>query len=118
MTNSPARPLILTSGVLMALFDLVVLLPANPDVSSAGGFAFVVAVQALIIWRLWLRSALAWFFWVFFSGSYTVSLILLGGPWETTLVVTGVLTAAQVALLCTPPVLAFAWGRDKTVASH
>ena len=55
MNDSPARPLILTSGVLLALFDLVALLPGNPVVTSAPGFAVVVAVQALIIWRLWHR---------------------------------------------------------------
>jgi hypothetical protein len=118
MTDSPARPLILTSGVLIALFDLVALLPGNPHVTSAGGFAVVVAVQALIIWRLWYRSGLAWFFGVFFSGGYAATVILFGGPWETMLVVTGLLTAMQVALLCTPRVVVYVWGRDETVASH
>jgi hypothetical protein len=118
MTDSPARPLILTSGVLLTLFDLVALLPGNPVVTNAPGFAVVVAVQALIIWRLWHRSALAWFFWVFLSGGYAVGSILFGGPYETTLVVTSLLALMQVGLLCTPSVLVYAWGRDKTVASH
>ncbi len=83
-----------------------------------GGFAVVVAIQALIIWRLLHRSALAWFFVVVISGFYTISLVLLGGPWETTLVVTGFLTLTVVALLCTPPVLVYVWGRDESVASH
>ncbi len=118
MNDSPARPLILTSGVLLALFDLVALLPGNPVVTSAPGFAVVVAVQALIIWRLWHRSGLAWFFWVFSSGGYVVGSILIGGPYETTLVVTSLLALIQVGLLCTPPVLLYAWGRDKAVALH
>lgn len=118
MNDSPARPLILTSGVLLALFDLVALLPGNPVVTSAPGFALVVAVHALIIWRLWHRSGLAWFFWVFLSGGYAVGSILVGGPYEATLVVTSLLAVMQVGLLCTPPVLVYAWGRHKTVASH
>lgn len=112
MTESAARPLILTSGLLLALFDLVALLPGNPDVSGSGGIVVVVAVQSLIVWRLLHRSGLAWFFGVTISSLYVLSLILAGMPWETTLAVTGLLTLTQVALLCTPPVLAYVWGRD------
>jgi hypothetical protein len=118
MNDSPARSLILTSGVLLALFDLVALLPGNPVVTRTSRFAVVVAVQALIIWRLWHRSGVAWFFWVFLSAGYTTASILAGGPYETTLVVTSVLTLMQVGLLCTPPVFVYAWRRDETVASH
>jgi hypothetical protein len=112
MTESAARPLILTSGLLLALFDLVALLPGNPDVSGSGGIVVVVAVQALIVWRLLYRSGLAWFFGVTISSLYVLSLILAGMPSETTLAVTGLLTLTQVALLCTPPVLAYVWRRD------
>jgi hypothetical protein len=118
MTTSPARPLILTSGVLMALFDVVALLPGNPVVTGVGGFVVVVAVQALFIWRLVLGSWIAWAFAVLLSGLYTLMCVLAGGPRETTLVVTGLLTLLQVALLCTPPVLAYLFGRDDVVASH
>ena len=118
MTESSARPLILTSAVLLALFDIVALLPGNPVVSSAWGFAVVVVVQALIIWRLWHQSGPAWFFAVVISALYSVASILVGGPWETTLVVTSLLTLMQVALLCTPPVLVYVWRQDKPVASH
>jgi hypothetical protein len=118
MTDSPARPLILTSGLLLALFDLVALLPGNPVVTSVPGFLVVVAVQALIIWRLWHRSDLAWFIGVFVPALYAVGSILVGGSWETTLVVTCFLAFTQAALLCTPPVLVYVWGRDETLASH
>lgn len=117
MDESSARPLILISGALLALFDVVALLPGNPVVTSALGFAVVVAVQALIIWRLLHRSGLAWFFWVLVSGSYAVGSVLAGGPYETTLVVTSVLALMQVGCLCAPPVLGCVWGRDKSVAS-
>src|SRR5512133_1776124 len=103
MNESPARPPILISGVLLALFDLAALLPGNPVVTRASGFAVVVAGQALIIWRLWHRSTLAWFFWVFLSADVTAGSILVGGPYETTLVVTSLLMLMQVGLLCSPP---------------
>jgi hypothetical protein len=118
MTDLAARPLILTSGVLLALFDVVALLPGNPVVSGAQSFAVIVAVQALVIWRLWHRSGLAWFFGVVTAAFYSVSVILVGGPWETTLVATSLLTLLQVAVLCTPPVLVYVWRQDKAVASH
>jgi hypothetical protein len=64
--------------VLLALFDLVALLPGNPVVTRASGFAVVVAVQALIIWRLWHRSGLAWFVWVLFSAGFAAGSVLTG----------------------------------------
>jgi hypothetical protein len=64
MTESPARLLILTYGVLMALFDLVALLPGNLDVSVPGGLFLAVVVQTLIVWRLWHQSGIAWSFGV------------------------------------------------------
>ena len=117
MTTSPARPLIFTCGVLTGLFDLVALLPGNPVVTSFGGFLIVVAVQVLIIWRLLHRSAIAWSLAVLFSGLSTAATILVGPPWETTLIVTSLTTFMQLALLCTPPVLVYVFGRDKAVAS-
>jgi hypothetical protein len=118
MNDSLARPLSVTSAALLALFDLVALLPGNPVVTSALGFAVVVTVQALIVWRLLHRSGIAWFFWVLLSGGYAVGSILFGGPYETTLVVTSLLALMQVGLLSTPPVLVYALGRDKPVAAH
>jgi len=118
LTYATIVTLILTSGVLLALFDVVALLPGNPVVSGAQSFAVIVAVQALVIWRLWHRSGLAWFFGVVTAAFYSVSVILVGGPWETALVATSLLTLMQVAVLCTPPVLVYVWRQDKAVASH
>ena len=39
-------------------------------------------------------------------------------PWETTLLLTSVLALMQVALLCTPPVVAYVFGRDDAMAFH
>ena len=120
MTDSPAaRPLILIAGLLMALFTLVALLPGNPDISGgATGLAGSVAIQGLIIWRLWNRSRPAWFFGFFLWALYPVTVILAQGPWDTGLVVTYLLAVTQAVILCTPPVLAYVSGPPKPVASH
>ncbi len=118
MLTLPARPLILTFGALMALFDLVALLPGNPDVTSARGFVVVLAVQALIVWRLLDRSRIAWSVAVLVSGLYTVTFVLVGGPYETTFMISCLLTLMQVGFLFTPPVLSYVFGEDNAVASH
>ena len=68
MRTWSARPLILICGLLLALFDLVALFPGNPVVTRFGGFLVVIAVQALIIWRLLHRSSIAWLLAVLLSG--------------------------------------------------
>jgi hypothetical protein len=118
MLTWPARPLILVCGALMALFDLVALLPGNPDVSGAGGFLAVVAVQALVVWRLLHGSVIAWSVAVLVSGLYAVSFVLVGGPFDTTFLISCVLVLMQIGLLLTPPVLAYVFGEDRRVASR
>jgi hypothetical protein len=118
MLTLPARPLILTCGAAIALFDLVALLPGNPDVASARSFLVVVAVQALIVWRLLHRSLIAWSLVVLLSGLYTVMFVLVGAPYETTFTVSSLLTLMQVGLLCTPPVLAYVFSENDGAASH
>jgi hypothetical protein len=117
MLTWSARPLILTFGALLALFDLVALLPGNPGVTSAPGLLVVLAVQALIVWRLLHRSGIAWSLAVLVSGLYVVSFVLFGGPYETTFTISCVLTLFQIGFLFTPPVLSYIFG-DDAVASH
>jgi hypothetical protein len=118
MLTLPARPLILTCGAAIALFDLVALLPGNPDVASAHSFLVVVAVQTLIVWRLLHRSLIAWSLVVVLSGLYTVMFVLVGAPYETTFTVSSLLTLMQVGLLFTPPVLAYVFSENDGAASH
>ena len=118
MLTLPARPLILTCGAAIALFDLVALLPGNPDVASAPSFLVVVAVQTLIVWRLLHRSLIAWSLVVVLSGLYTVMFVLVGAPYETTFTVSSLLTLMQVGLLFTPPVLAYVFSENDGAASH
>ena len=118
MLTSAARPLILTCGAAIALFDLVALLPGNPEVTSTRSFLVVVAVQTLIVWRLLHRSLIAWSLVVLLSGLYTVMFVLVGAPYETTFTVSSLLTLMQVGLLFTPPVLAYVFGENDGAVSH
>ena len=52
MTTSPVRRFIVAYVILLALFDLSVLLPGNPY-SSVWGFVGAVGIQTLIVWGLW-----------------------------------------------------------------
>jgi hypothetical protein len=118
MLTSPARPLILSCGAAIALFDLVVLLPGNPDVTGAGGLLIMVAVQALIVWRLLHRSPIAWLLAVLGSSFYIVSFVFLGGPYETVFTISALLALLQVGFLFTPPVLAYVFGKDSRSPAH
>jgi hypothetical protein len=119
MAISPARPLILVYTVLAALFFLVALLPGNPDVAELGPLGLGVAFQAVVVWGLWGRSGIAWTLAVVSSATFAALPVLVGGPpWSTTLVVTAFLSAVQAGILLTPPVVAYAFGRDRSLASH
>jgi hypothetical protein len=61
MSVVSARRLIVAYSALLALMDLAVLLPGRLDYTSGWGFIGSVAIQALIVWRLWHGSTLAWF---------------------------------------------------------
>ncbi len=116
MLTRTARPLILTFAALLALFDLVALLPGNPDVTGIPGFLIVVAVQALIVWGLLHRSRIAWSVAVLLSGLYVVSFVLLGGPYETMFTISCVLALLQTGFLFTPPVLSYVFGDHDPVS--
>ena len=118
MLTWPARPLILTFGALLALFDLVALLPGNPDVTGVPGFLIVVALQAFIVWRLLHRSRIVWTLAVLGSAFYAVSVVLLGGPYDRTLTISLFLVLLQAAILFTPDVLSYVFGDDDPVVSH
>lgn len=118
MTTSPARPLILTAGLMMAIFDLVALLPGNPDVSWPGGLVVNVAIQTLVVWRLLHRSGLAWSFAVVVPALYLVALVLMAADWETTVVLSCAAALMQIGILFTPPVLGYVFRRDHPATSH
>ncbi len=55
-----ARRLVLIYAALTVLLNVAGLLPGNPDYSSPWGFVGSVLIQALIVWRLWHGSGIAW----------------------------------------------------------
>lgn len=118
MLTSSARLLILSLGALLALFDLVALLPGNPDVTGARGLLIVVAVQALIVWRLLHRSPIAWSIALLVSVLYAVSFVLFGGPYETSFLISCVLALMQAGILLTPSVRSHVFGKDEAVVPH
>jgi hypothetical protein len=105
MTVVSASRLILAYAALLALFDLVVLLPGNPY-SSRGEFVAAVAVQTLVVWRLWHRSSLAWLLAMAFAAGQVVTILLMQPELEVGVNLDFVLSIAQVAILWSRPIRA------------
>ena len=95
---SAERRLIVAYAALLALFDLSVLLPGNP-VSNTGEFIVAVGVQALVVWRLWEGSSLSWLLAMFFAAGYIVTIVLMQPKVEVGVILTFVLSVAQVLTL-------------------
>ena len=99
MTKLPlGRWFVLAYAILLALFDLSVLLPGNP-VSSNREFIVAVGVQALVVWRLWHGSSLSWLLAMFFAAGYVVTIVLMQPTLEIGVIWTFVLAIAQVLIL-------------------
>lgn len=118
MNKSPARALIVTALVMMPLFDLVALLPGNPDVSWPGGLLASLVLQALVAWRLlWHSSLLAWVLAVIVPLLYVLAALLGGFLTDTTVVLSCAIALLQFALLWTRPVLGYVF-REQPAPSH
>jgi hypothetical protein len=98
MTDSSARRFVVAYAILLALLDLDVLLPGNPY-SSVGEFVVAVGVQALIVWRLWHGSSLAWLVAMLFAAGAVLSLVLMQPPLDAGVILMFVLSVAQVLIL-------------------
>lgn len=98
MTLSLGRRFVVAYAVLLALLDLSVLLPGNPY-SSIREFVVAVVVQALIVWRLWHGSSLAWLVAMLFAAGTVVSLVLMQPPLEAGVILMFVLSVGQVLIL-------------------
>jgi hypothetical protein len=110
VTISPARRLIFGYAALLALLDMFVLLPGNPH-STVWGFVGGVVVQALIVWRLWHRSPLAWLFELALAVLTVVAFLLMAADAEIGVILLHAFSLAQAGVLCTPPITAFVWSR-------
>jgi hypothetical protein len=99
MTTLPlGRRFVLAHATLLALFNLSVLLPGNP-VSSNREFIVAVGVQALVVWRLWHGSSLSWLLAMLFAAGYIVTIVLIQPTLEVGIILTFVLSVAQVLIL-------------------
>ena len=77
---------------------------SNPHWSLGWAFIVSVAIQALIVWRLWHGSSIAWFFALLFATLTPVSILLMNAPLEVGVVLLFVVSIAQAAILLTRPV--------------
>jgi hypothetical protein len=109
MTTSPARRSVVAYAALTGLLDLAVLLPGNPHYSSAWGFMGAVAIQTLIVWRLWHGSPLAWLVALVLAALTVVTLPLMDPGFEVGVVLFFVLSTAQAVILCARPLRASVW---------
>jgi hypothetical protein len=99
MTALPlGRWFVLAYAILLALFDLSVLLPGNP-VSSNGEFIVAVGVQALVVWRLWHGSSFAWLLSMLFAVGQVLTVVGMQPTLEVGVILTFVLSVAQVLIL-------------------
>ncbi len=113
-----ARPLIVVYAALLVALNVVVALPGNPHYSSGlWGVIGSIVIQALLVWRLWRGSAIAWVLGFLAALLTVVSLVLLvGPPFNATLVFFIVLLLAQTGILVA---LAIEWQRAASPAvSH
>jgi hypothetical protein len=117
VTSSSARRLIAAYAGVTALLNLSIWLPGNPEYSSVRAFIGSVAVQALVIWRLWHGSSIAWLIAVTFAVLAVVSLFVIGAEAEVGIILLAVFCIAQAGILATRPVMAFVWSRRQTPAA-
>lgn len=108
MAISPPRRLIIGYAILVVLIELSVALPGNVT-STFWGTVGRLLIEALVVWRLWHRSQIAWIVAVAFAVLTLPTIILMGGPMNPALVWLSVVSLAQAALLFARPVLAFVW---------
>jgi hypothetical protein len=106
------RRFVLAYAILVAMFDVSVLLPGNLYTSSVEDFVVGVGIQALIVWRLWHGSSLAWLLAMFFAAGMVFSLILMQPDPEADVITVLVLSVAQVLILWM-----YALTRDRPLSS-
>jgi hypothetical protein len=101
-------------AVLLALLDLVVLLPGNPYFASTWGAIGAVAFQAWLVWRLDHGSGLAWGLGLLTSLGSLPFVVLQGSPIGVTETLFVIVCLAQAWVLLSPPVRALVWPRRDT----
>jgi hypothetical protein len=118
MPSPPARGWIFAYTGAVALLNLSVLLPGNPDFASSKSVVVGLAIQALIVWRLWHGSELAWLFGLAGALLALASVILMDADITLGIVLLLVLSFLQFAILCSPPMLTFIWSQPASPAAR
>jgi hypothetical protein len=116
MTTSSPRGLIALYATLAVMLDLSVLLPGNPY-SSAWGFLGAVVVQALVVWRLWHGSPIAWLFGLLSALLAVASVFLASASTDIGTILFAFFSLAQAGILVAPPITTFVWLRRETPAA-
>jgi len=119
VTTSPARRLILIYVALSVLLYLFALLPGNPEYSSVWSFVGWVVFEALVVWRLWHGSLLAWLISFGAAVLTVIGLVLMAAPVEFGTIFILVVAIVQGITLASPSLLSFVWSAGETPAgSH
>jgi hypothetical protein len=91
-----------------ALLDLFALLPVGNLDSS--GIIGAVAIQTLVVSRLWHGSWIAWLAAMCYAGVGILMILVLQPPLEVGVILVLVVLIAQFAILCTHPITPLARG--------
>jgi hypothetical protein len=113
MTTLAARRLIVLYAAFVVLVDLSVLLPGNLY-SSVWGFLGAVVFQALVVWRLWYGSPLAWLFGLLSALLAVASVYLMSASADVGTILFTFFSLAQAGILVAPPTTTFVWSRRET----
>lgn len=112
MTRRPARKLILGYAAMWALVYFYVLIPGDSvQGGSVRSALFWIALQALVVWRLWLGSPGAWLLALCLNLLGIASVVLIGSGPELALVLVVATTVTQLVILVSGPVRAHVWAR-------
>jgi hypothetical protein len=117
VTISPPRRLIVGYAVLVLLLYFAVLLPGSLT-STLWGTVGGLLIEALIVWRLWYGSPVAWVIALGFAVLPILAVSLSGLSIDPATVWFLAVTLAQAAVLGTRPVFVFVWSRQPSIAAR
>lgn len=110
MSEMSRRRRIVAYTALLVLLNLAALLPGSLHYSTHSAFIWSAAIQALIVWRLWHDSTLAWLFALALATFTPVMMLAAESPLEPDVFFVFFISIAQAALLYTRPLRP--WARD------
>jgi hypothetical protein len=110
-----ARRLIVLYAMILAFDAVSIALPGGPGYAPDSGFTFSAIIYALIVWRLWHGSQIAWWIGFVFAAVLDLPLaFLIGVPTDLGSVLMTLCACAELMVLVT---LQFAWSRGRRSAA-